>query len=74
MTTEEKQESNIEYGRTNNIINMKESYITKTDFLNIINDLNFIAVKSCNLDLITGFKIIEDDKAIQPLYYSITIE
>ena len=60
-----------------NIINKKNeimaSYISKEEFLNIINNTNFACVKEADLELITGIIYNVDDNTFKDLSKNIRI-
>lgn len=56
-----------------------KSYITKDEFINMLNNLHFEYVKHLHIDLITGYLIETDpdnpkEQDTRPLYYTINIE
>ena len=64
---EEKQKVNIL------IEEAKKSYITKEEFINIINTLEFGAIKNAEINFITGFIYDKKDEAVRPLSKRIEI-
>ena len=54
-------------------LEIKNSYITKDDFIKFITDLKFTHVKEADLDFITGFMLNSDTKDIKPLGYHLHI-
>lgn len=55
------------------------SYLTKDELINMINNIHFERVKHLHMDLITGYLITNDpdnprEQDIKPLYYTIDIE
>lgn len=52
---------------------IEKSYITKEEFINIINNIEFIAIKKCDLDLVTGFILHIEDEEVTPLYKTINL-
>ena len=48
-----------------------KTYITKEEFIKIIKNLRFVSVKTCELHLITGFEI--DENEAKPLGYDVNI-
>lgn len=56
------------------VAEIKKSYISKEKFIEMINSIDFVAIKYCNIDFLTG--IIADGKTgeIKKLSYNITIE
>ena len=62
---------------TERMENIRKSYVTKEELLNLIRDIDFILVNSCELELITGFEIKKDDNlkdCFSPLYKTIKID
>lgn len=56
---------------------VKSSYLTKEDFIKLIEGINFSHVKNIHINLITGFKVRVNDNGkeyIDPLYIDIDIE
>ena len=56
---------------------IKCSYITKEDFIKLLEGIKFSHVMNMNINLITGFKIKINDKGkeyVDPLYIDINIE
>lgn len=56
---------------------IKGSYLTKEDFIKILETINFSYVKNAHFNLITSFKISVNDNGkeyIDPLYIDIDIE
>ena len=56
---------------------IRKSYVTKEELLNLITDIDFILVNSCELELITGFEIKKSDDSkdcFSPLYKTIKID
>lgn len=51
-----------------------DSYISKEEFIEIISKINFIKIKSADLELITGFICDNKNKNFQPLYKNIRID
>lgn len=54
------------------------SYLTKDELINMLNNLHFEYVKNMNMNLITGYLIKTNpddpnDQDITPLYYTIDI-
>ena len=64
--------------RLSNLEAMRLSYISKADFIKLLENLEFISIKECEIEIIKGFKTIINDKnegtGIQPLYSIIRIE
>lgn len=55
------------------------SYLTKDELINLLNNIHFERVKHLHMDLITGYLITNDpnnlrEQDIKPLYYTIDIE
>lgn len=50
-----------------------ESYFTKEEFMNLLNNTNFKYIKKAYLELITGFKYNADEDYIKELYKTIDI-
>lgn len=56
---------------------IKNSYLTKEEFITLLENINFTHVKNIHVDLITGFKIrfnSNDEQYIDPLYIDLNIE
>lgn len=53
---------------------MVNSYMTKEEFITIINNLDFKCIKSCDLELITSFIVNCKDKSFKQLYKKVSIE
>lgn len=56
------------------VAEIKKSYISKEKFIEMINSIDFVSIKYCNIDFLTG--IIVDGKSgeVKRLSYNITIE
>lgn len=57
--------------------NIRKSYVTKEELLKLINDIDFILVNSCDLELITGFELKKDKDLkdyFSPLYKTVKID
>ena len=52
---------------------IEKSYLSKEEFINIINNVDFIGVSKCNLELVTGCIIDIEEKEIKPLYKTLEI-
>lgn len=52
---------------------VEKSYLTKEEFINMLNNIDFDNVKECSLELITGFIINCETKEIRPLTKNINI-
>ena len=50
-----------------------ESYFTKEEFMNFLNNTDFKYIKKCYLELITGFRYFVDEDSIKELYKTIDI-
>lgn len=53
---------------------MVNSYMTKEEFISMIDKLKFKCVKVCELELITGFIVNCKDKSFKELYKKVSIE
>lgn len=53
---------------------MINSYMTKEEFITMINNLDFKCIKSCDLELITSFIVNCKDKSFKQLYKKVSIE
>lgn len=56
---------------------IKDSYLTKEDFIKMLEGIKFSHVQNIHINLITSFKIKVNDKGkeyIDPLYIDIDIE
>ena len=53
---------------------IEKSYLSKEEFINIINNIDFIGVKRCEIGLITGFIIDCENNDIKPLTKNIEID
>lgn len=53
---------------------MEKSYITKEEFLNILNSIEFESIKYCRIELVTGFIINIETNEIKPLTKNIDID
>ena len=51
-----------------------ESYLKKDELLKILNDMDFIGVKECNMYLITGFIINAKNKEFKVLTKNVSID
>lgn len=51
----------------NNFEEIKKSYITKQEFITMLNSIDFIGVKDLDIDLITGYKYFVNDKGIKTI-------
>ena len=68
----------IEVNMENNDIRFN-SYLTKDELINMINNIHFEHVKHLHMDLITGYLLKTDpdnpcEEDIKPLYYTIDID
>lgn len=52
---------------------IEKSYITKEEFIDMISNIDFKRVKTCELSLITGFIYDGDENEIKPLYKRIEL-
>ena len=52
---------------------IEKSYISKEEFINIINNIEFIGINKCDMELVTGCIIDTENKEIKPVYKSIEI-
>lgn len=52
---------------------IEKSYLTKEEFMNIVNSIDFISIKECNIEIITGFIVDCEKNTIQPLTKNINI-
>lgn len=43
------------------ILEIQKSYISKEEFIDIISRIDFLAVRSCEISLLTGFLQKDDD-------------
>lgn len=60
----------------NNLDEIKKSYMSKDEFIEILSKIEFLCIKEVTIELITGFKYIIDDKGnktIRPLNKTINI-
>jgi len=53
---------------------IKKSYISKEKFIEMINSIDFVAIKYCNIDFLTGIIADTETEEIKKLSYNITIE
>ena len=53
---------------------IEKSYLTKEEFINMINSINFERIKECDLKLITGYIINYETNDIKPLTKNIDID
>lgn len=51
-----------------------KSYLTKEEFINILNSIDFESIKECRLELITGFIINFETNDIKPLTKNVEID
>lgn len=62
--------------KCNNLDEIKRSYMSKEEFIQILSNIEFLCIKEVTIELITGFKYIIDDKGdktIKPLSKTINI-
>ncbi len=50
---------------------MYESYFTKEEFINFLNNTDFKYIKKAYLELITGFRYFSDEDIVKELYKTI---
>lgn len=43
------------------IIEMQKSYISKEEFIDMISRIDFLAVRRCDMSLLTGFLQVDDN-------------
>lgn len=43
------------------ILEVQKSYISKEEFIDMISRIDFLAVRSCDISLLTGFLQVNDD-------------
>ena len=53
---------------------IEKSYLTKEELINMLNNIDFISVKKCEIELITGFIINCEENNIRPLTKNIEID
>ena len=51
-----------------------DSYMTKQDFINMINNMKFTHIKNFDIELITGFEYNAEDNKTLPRGYNIKYE
>ena len=51
-----------------------KSYLTKEEFINLLNSIEFESIKECRIELITGFIINCETNEIKPLTKNIDID
>ena len=56
------------------VAEIKKSYISKEEFIEVINSIDFVAIKYCNIDFLTGIIIDGENGEIKRLSYNIIIE
>ncbi|MDD7757757.1 MAG: hypothetical protein PUJ51_25205 [Clostridiales bacterium] len=63
--------TNDEIQKTNEIQNkmfeIEKSYLTKEEFINMLNNIDFVRVERCDLNLITGFICDYAEGEVRPL-------
>lgn len=52
---------------------IEKSYLTKEEFTNMLNFIDFISIKECHIEMITGFIVNIEKNSIQPLTKNIDI-
>ena len=53
---------------------IEKNYLTKEELINMLNNIDFISVKKCEIELITGFIINCEENNIRPLTKNIEID
>lgn len=53
---------------------IEKSYLTKEELINMLNNIDFVSVKKCEIELITGFIINCENNDIRPLTKNIEID
>lgn len=53
---------------------IEKSYLTKEELINMLNNIDFVSVRKCEIELITGFIINCEDNNIRPLTKNIEID
>lgn len=56
------------------IFEIEKSYIKKEELINLLNNIDFIGVKKCDLELITGFIADFSSGEVKPLTKNIEID
>ena len=65
---------NKEQDIENNVESRINSYLTKEEFINILNSIEFESIKQCRIELITGFIVNLETAEIKPLTKNIDID
>ena len=55
------------------ISEIEKSYLTKEEFINILNNIDFLSVKCCDLQIITGFIVDFQTGEVKPLTKNIEL-
>ena len=59
--------------RSEKVENIIKSYMTKEEFMNILENIDFMSIKDANIELIKAFLTKEDDK-VEPLTINFKID
>ena len=55
------------------ITEIEKLYLTKEEFINIINNIDFLSIKCCELHVITGFIVDLEKDEVKPLTKNIEL-